>query len=57
MTGLANATPIGWNLGVASYARAHNGVGAAFHPITTVTVETFTATQRRRQPGRKVSRH
>jgi len=51
------ATPNGFVFGVASYDRAHSGAGAHFTPITTAQVETLTATQRRRQPGRKVTRH
>jgi hypothetical protein len=55
--GVNTASPVGYELGVASYARAHGGTGAHFTPLTQLTVESFTATQRRRQPGRKVARH
>ncbi|MBA0085667.1 MAG: hypothetical protein HRJ53_11780 [Acidobacteria bacterium Pan2503] len=44
-------------LGVASYMRAHGGSGAHFNPATNIVCETMCATQRRRQPGRKVARH
>lgn len=44
-------------LGVASYDRAHSGAGAHFTVANPITVESLTATQRRRQPGRKVARH
>jgi hypothetical protein len=37
---------------VASYDRAHGGAGSGIAPVTSVTCETLTATQRRRQPGR-----
>jgi hypothetical protein len=46
-----------WSLVVASYDRAHSGAGAHENIVTTCLVETQTATQRRRQPGRKVARH
>jgi hypothetical protein len=42
---------------VAAYDRVHSGAGAHASLITNIVVETFTATQRRRQPGRKVARH
>ena len=42
---------------VAAYDRAHAGAAAHTNPVTSVLVETFAATQRRRQPGRKVARH
>jgi hypothetical protein len=54
---LAVATPTPYTLQVVSYQRppAH---GAPFTTdVTTLTCESYTATQRRRQPGRKVSRH
>lgn len=57
LTAMELATPTAWNPGVASYDRIHSGAGAHFTPITRYVVESFTATQRRRQPGRKVARH
>jgi hypothetical protein len=54
---LAAQSPIAYAVGVASYDRAHGGAGAAFTPATLLACENYTATQRRRQPGRKVSRH
>jgi hypothetical protein len=51
------ATPHGFNLGVASYDRAHSGAGAHFNSLLSTSVNSLTATQRRRQPGRKVARH
>jgi hypothetical protein len=54
---LGAVSPIAFQLGVAAYDRAHNGAGAIFTPLSNITVETLTATQRRRQPGRKVARH
>jgi hypothetical protein len=56
-TAINTATPVAYELGVAAYDRAHVGAGAHFSPVTNVVCEGFTATQRRRQPGRKVSRH
>jgi hypothetical protein len=46
---LAALTPDAWELGVASYDRAHAGAGAHFTPVSTVAFEGETATQRRRQ--------
>jgi hypothetical protein len=48
-------TPL--TLGVASYDRAHSGAGAHFTPYVGILCEHYTATQRRRQPARKVTRH
>ena len=45
------------HLTIAAYDRAHSGAGALSTNVFTATVETLTATQRRRQPGRKISRH
>lgn len=54
---LSARTPIAYDLGVASYDRKHSGASAHFTQLTSITIEALTATQRRRQPGRKVSRH
>jgi hypothetical protein len=54
---MQTGAPPNFVLGVASYDRAHNGAAPAFHPATNLVCESLTATQRRRQPGRKVSRH
>jgi hypothetical protein len=57
LANLQAATPNPFELVVASYDREHSGNAAHATPVTAVTVESLTATQRRRQPGRKVSRH
>jgi hypothetical protein len=57
LTSLGTATPYAFELGVASYDRAHGGAGAHFQPAVNCVVEALTASQRRRQPGRKVARH
>ena len=57
MANLAAVSPIGWDFGVAHYDRANGGAGAGFTPAAGVFVNTLTATQRRRQPGRKIARH
>jgi hypothetical protein len=56
-TFLSTMNTANWSPVVAHYDRAHSGVGAAAYPILRYVVEGFTATQRRRQPGRKVTRH
>lgn len=56
-TNLNALGPVPLELGVASYMRDHGGTGASFQKATAITAELYTATQRRRQPGRKVSRH
>jgi len=56
-TALQAGTPHAYEMVVASYDRTHSGAGAHENPVTNFIGENFTATQRRRQPGRKVSRH
>jgi hypothetical protein len=51
------AAPKPLEIGVAAYDRVNRGASAHFTAALSLQVETFTATQRRRQPGRKVSRH
>jgi hypothetical protein len=56
-TSMAAASPHAFSFVVASYDRKHSGASAHATPVASVFVSTFTATQRRRQPGRKVARH
>lgn len=55
--GLVGMSPVQWDLGVAAYDRKHDGAAAQFTGVTNITCESLSATQRRRQPGRKVPRH
>lgn len=56
LTGLTTYAPA-FNLVVAAYDRDHGGASPHATTVTSVVAEQYTATQRRRQPGRKVARH